>query len=475
MTSDVLCFTPISDLAAQVASRERSALEVTRTFLSRIEAINPRVNAYTLVMGEEAERQARRIDEAIAAGRTPGPLAGVPIAIKDLIDVTGVPTTAAAHRRFHYTPERDAPLVARLRAAGGVIIGKTNLHEFAYGVTNINPHFGPVRNPWDLALIPGGSSGGSAAAVAAGLCAGALGSDTGGSIRIPSSLCGTVGLKPTYGRIPRTGVVALAWTLDHLGPMTRTVRDAALLLRVMAGADPGDPASVEDALPLIDQQLDGGLRGIRIGVPRRFFWEQTDPQVQGLAESALRVLVDRGATLVDRDLPHAEDLISAVAIIITVEATAYHERRLRRSLGAYGDDLQIRLLRGFFVPGTAYVLAQRARAFFTQEFTAALQGADVLVTPTTTVPARPIEEDPAAAPAVSLAMSTELTRFTAPINLTGFPALSVPCGFTRGGLPVGLQIIGKPFDEGTVLRAGHAYEQATEWHTRRPPLQPLTR
>ncbi|MBI2201633.1 MAG: amidase, partial [Armatimonadetes bacterium] len=204
---------PIGDLAAQVASRERSALEVTRAFLSRIEAINPRVNAYTLVMGEEAERQARRIDEAIAAGRSPGPLAGVPIAIKDLIDVTCVPTTAAAHRRFHYTPERDAPLVARLRAAGGVIIGKTNLHEFAYGVTNINPHFGPVRNPWDLALIPGGSSGGSAAAVAAGLCAGALGSDTGGSIRIPSSLCGTVGLKPTYGRIPRTGVVALAWTL----------------------------------------------------------------------------------------------------------------------------------------------------------------------------------------------------------------------------------------------------------------------
>ena len=470
MKIEDLPYAPISELAAQVASRELSARELTRTFLSRIEAINPRVNAYTLVLAGEAEDEARRIDETIEQGRAPGLLAGVPLAIKDLIDLAGVPTTSAAHRRFHYTPEVDAPLVARLRRAGAVILGKTNLHEFAYGVTNINPHFGPVRNPWDLARIPGGSSGGSAAAVAAGLCAGALGSDTGGSIRIPSSLCGTVGLKPTYGRIPRTGVVPLAWTLDHLGPITRTVRDAALLLAVTAGPDPGDPASAPAALPPVDERLEGGIRGMRLGVPRRFFWERTDPEVLGLAEAALRILVDCGAILVDIDLPHAEDAGKAVAILISVEATAYHERRLRRSLGAYGDDLQIRLLRGFFIPGTDYMLAQRARAFLTQEFLAAFQRADVLVTPATTVPARPIEEDPAAAPAASLAMSMELTRFTNQFNLTGLPALSVPCGFTHIGLPAGLQIVGKPFDEETVLRVGHTYEQATEWHRRRPPV-----
>jgi len=463
-----LCFSSISDLASRVAARELTALEVVRSFLSRIDQINPAVNAYMVVMAEQAEEDARRVDGEIAKGRAPGVLGGVPLGIKDLIDVAGVPTAAGAHRRFHYTPERDAPVISRLRRAGAVILGKTNLHEFAYGVTNINPHTGPVRNPWDPSRIPGGSSGGSAAAVAAGLCAGALGSDTGGSIRIPSSLCGTVGLKPTYDRISRAGVVALAWTLDHLGPITRTTRDAALLLRVMAGADPGDPASVKAEPPPFDEPSEDGLSGIRIGVPRGFFWERTHSEVYAAATGALRVLADRGATILDVDLPHAEDAGKAVAIILSVEATAYHERRLRGSLGAYGDDLQVRLLRGFFIPGTDYVLAQRARAFITHEFLSAFHGVDVLVTPTTTVPARPIEEDPGAGAAVSLAMSTELTRFTNPFNLTGMPALSVPCGFARDGLPIGLQIVGKPFDEALVLRVGHAYEQATEWHRKRP-------
>jgi len=465
-----LCFLTISDLAARVASRELTALELVRAYLARIDQVNPGINAYMLIMAEQAEDDARRVDEGIAKGRAPGPLGGVPLGIKDLIDVAGAPTAAGAHRRFHYTPDRDAPVISRLRRAGAVILGKTNLHEFAYGVTNINPHTGPVRNPWDHRRIPGGSSGGSAAAVTAGLCAGALGSDTGGSIRIPSALCGTVGLKPTYGRIPRTGVVALAWTLDHLGPITRTTRDAALLLRVMAGEDPGDPASVTSGSPPFDEGAEDGLAGIRIGVPRTFFWERTDPEVHSAAQAALRVLADRGATVLDVDLAHAEDAGKAVAIILSVEATAYHERRLRTSLGAYGDDLQVRLLRGFFIPATDYVLAQRARAFITDEFLSAFRGVDVLVTPTTTVPARPIEEDPGASGAASLAMSTELTRLTNPFNLTGMPALSLPCGFTRDGLPVGLQIVGKPFDEPAVLRVGYAYEQATEWHTRRPPL-----
>ncbi|HET6781554.1 MAG TPA: amidase [bacterium] len=468
MNAEDLCYSPISDLAARVASHEVTALEVARTYLSRIDQINPAVNAYMLIMAEQAEEDARRVDDGIAKGKAPGLLGGVPLGIKDLIDVAGVPTASGAHRRFHYTTERDAPLISRLRRAGAVILGKTNLHEFAYGVTNINPHTGSVRNPWDKSRIPGGSSGGSAAAVSAGLCAGALGSDTGGSIRIPSALCGTVGLKPTYDRIPRTGVVALAWTLDHLGPITRTTRDAALLLRVMEGADPGDPASATSVSPLLDQASENSLKGVRIGVPRTFFWERSDPEVHASASAALRALADRGATVLDVDLPHAEDAGRAVAIILSVEATAYHERRLRTSLGVYGDDLQTRLLRGFFIPATDYVLAQRARAFITAEFLSVFHEVDVLVTPTTTVPARSIEEDPNAGAAVSLAMSTELTRFTNPFNLTGMPALSVPCGFTRDGLPVGFQIVGKPFDEAAVLRVGHVYEQATGWHNRRP-------
>lgn len=461
---------PLSDLAARVASHEITALELTHEFLRRVDEVNPSINAYSLVMAEQAEEDARRVDQAVAGGRGPGPLAGVPLGIKDLIDVAGVPTTAGAHRRFHYTPERDAPVISRLRRGGAVILGKTNLHEFAYGVTNINPHTGAVRNPWDQSRIPGGSSGGSAAAVAAGLCGGAVGSDTGGSIRIPSALCGTVGLKPTYGRIPRTSVVALAWTLDHLGPITRTVKDAAILFSVMAGSDPGDPASVDAELSEFDAQFKDNLKGVRLGVPRRFFWDRTDPEVHAAAEVALQTMADLGATIAEITLEHAEDAGRAVSIILSVEATAYHERRLRASLGVYGDDVQIRLLRGFFIPGTDYMLAQRARAFITEEFLSAFRSVDVLVTPTTTVPARPIEEDPSEGAAVSLAMSTELTRFTNPFNLTGMPVLSVPCGFTRGRLPVGLQIVGKPFDEAAVLRVGHAYEQATEWHKRRPPL-----
>jgi aspartyl-tRNA(Asn)/glutamyl-tRNA(Gln) amidotransferase subunit A len=342
-----------------------------------------------------------------------------------------------------------------------VIIGKTGLHEFAYGVTNQNPHFGPVRNVWDPARIPGGSSGGSAAAVSAGLCAAAVGTDTGGSIRIPAALCGVVGLKPTYGRVPVDGIVPLSWSLDHAGPLTRTVRDAALLFQVMAGAAGSGERRIT--------RREGDLRGVRVGIPRVFFWERLDGEVAQLAEAALGVLRDLGADVADCELPHAASAGPAAAVVMSAEATAFHEARLRASPEAYGDDVRTRLERGVFLSATDLVLGLRARRFLRREFARAFEDADVLVTPTTQAAAARIEEDPHAAPESSLAMSVQLTRFTNPFNVTGFPALSVPCGFTRDGLPAGLQFVGPPGGEAEVLRAGEAYERAAGWGTRRPP------
>lgn len=457
MTAPDVTSLAATEIAARVASGELAASAVAEAVLERIGALNPSLNAFTLILPDLARAQAERVDARVRAGADPAPLAGVPVAIKDLADVAGVPTTAGGHADFHHVPDRTAPVVRRLIEAGVVIVGKTNLHEFAYGVTNINPHFGPVRNPWDRARIPGGSSGGSAAALAAGLSAGALGTDTGGSIRIPAALCGVVGLKPTYGAVPLAGLTPLSWTLDHAGPMTRTVRDAAVMFPVMAGRPP---------LPTPDLHLDG----VRVGVPRRFFWDELDDEVGPLVQGAVDTLRRLGAAVSDIAVSHAELANSAVAIIISAEATAVHEDRLRSHRTAFGEDVRTRLERGFFVPAPDYVQALRARIHLTRLFTTAMADVDVMVMPTTVTVAAPIDAEGIPVSERSLAMSPQLTRFTNPFNLTGLPALSVPCGFTRGGLPVGLQIVGKPFDEATVLRAGEAYEQATDWHLRRPLL-----
>lgn len=470
MNAADLTFAPATEIARLVGHRDVTAREVTEAFLKRVEAIDHRLNCFIIRLAGGALDAAARIDAAVQAGRRPGPLAGVPIAVKDLADVAGVPTTAGAHQRFHTHPRIDAPVVARLRAAGAVLIGKTNLHEFAYGVTNINPHFGPTRNPWDLRRIPGGSSGGSAAAVAAGMCAAAMGTDTGGSIRIPAALCGVVGLKPTYGRVPKAGILPLAWTLDHAGPLTRTVLDAAVLLKVMSGSDPADSSSAGVDVPPFDELLGQDIRGLRIGVPREYFWERLDDEVSVLCEDALGALRNLGAVVKDVSLSLASAAGSAVAVIIAAEATAVHERWLQTHPEDCGQDLRTRLERGFFISAVDYLQAQRARSFLTREFVKMFADVDVLVTPTTPSPATPIEEEGRAAAETSLAMSMQLTRFTNPFNLTGLPAISVPCGFSAQGLPMGLQIVGRPWDEAMVLRVGHAYEQATEWHKRRPPL-----
>ena len=460
MTADDLVFASAYELVSRVRGGELSARQITEAHLSRIQIIQPRLNCFIQVLADLAMDQARAIDEDAAAGKPLGPLAGVPVGIKDIVDVAGVTTTAGSHHRFHRQAASDAALTARLRAAGAIFIGKTSLHEFAYGVTNNNVHYGPTRNPWDLTRIPGGSSGGSAVAVSAGLCAGAVGTDTGGSIRIPASLCGVVGIKPTYGRVPLEGVVPLSWSLDHAGPLTRTVRDAALFLDVMAGTEGAQAFSRGLEGP-------GTLGGIRVGVPRPFFWERLDAEVAGLAEGAVEILRQLGGEVFECEVPYASYAGAVAAVVMSAEATAFHEDRLRTHPEAFGDDVRTRLERGLFLTATDYVAGLRARRFLQLEFARAFEAADVLVMPTTQVPASPIEQDPETAPGASLAMSVQLTRFTNPFNTTGLPALSLPCGFTRGGLPAGLQIVGPAGGETMVLRVGDAYERAAGWTSRR--------
>lgn len=458
MSKHAQTYATAQEIAARVSSHAVSAVDITETTLERIADYDQRLNSFVRVVPERALEAARDVDGAVRAGKLVGPLAGVPVALKDIIDLAGVPTTAGAHRLFHYTPTTDASVVTRLRSAGAVIVGKTGSHEFAYGVTNINPHTGPVRNPWDLARIPGGSSGGSGAAVAAGFVAAALGTDTGGSIRIPASLCGVTGFKPTFGRVPVDGVVPLSWTLDHVGPLARTAADAAVLFSVLA------------QVPEVLAELSRGIPGLRLGVPEGFFWEELDRDVMSGCQDAVRVLTSGGAVQRSIAFPHASECGAAAAVILAAEAAAYHERRLREHPDAFGEDVRVRLDRGLFLSAADYLAAQRARTFLLREATRALERVDVLVIPTTPDPAARIEGDASQGARAALALSVRYTRCTNPFNLLGFPALSIPCGLSRDGLPIGLQIVGRPFDDATVLRVGHAYQQLTDWHKRQPSI-----
>jgi aspartyl-tRNA(Asn)/glutamyl-tRNA(Gln) amidotransferase subunit A len=453
----------IAEAAALVRDRSVSPVELTRTMLVRIEQLDPKLNSFLTVTADAALAEAQQAEAAARLGGTLGPLHGVPLALKDLFDTAGVRTTGGARILADRVPVQDATVVARLRAAGAILLGKLNMHEFAYGVTTNNPHFGTCRNPWDTGRIPGGSSGGSGAAVAAGLCYGSLGSDTGGSIRIPSSLCGIVGLKPTYGRVSRAGVLPLSWSLDHAGPMVRSVTDAALVLGVIAGHDPADPASAAVPVPDYGARLEDGVRGLRVGLPRRYFFEGADAEVLAAVEAVADALRAEGATVRDVDIPNLELAGQAFAPIISAEAAAYHQRNLRERPEDYGDDVRLRLTQGTLYSAVQYVNAQRIRRRVVDGFLSALSDVDVLLTPTMPVTAPEIN-------ATVVATPNPLTRCTFPVNVSGLPALTVPCGFDGNGLPIGAQLIGRPFDEATVLRAGRAYERVTDWHTRRPPV-----
>lgn len=468
---DDVAFLGLAEASRGLAEGRLSPVDLTEAMLARIEALNPRLNAFLAVEADRARAAAREAAARRAAGRPRGPLDGIPIAVKDLFWRAGRPTSAGAKRPVVERAPEDATVIARLEAAGAVMLGVLGLHEFAYGVTTVNPHHGPVRNPWNLERNPGGSSGGSAAALAAGLCYGSLGSDTGGSVRIPASVCGVVGLKPTYGRVSRHGVYPLAWSLDHVGPMARRVEDVAMLLEVIAGPDPADPTASRRPVPAYASRLvragSPPLAGLRVGVPRGFFFDRAEPEVARVVREAIARLGDLGASVREVALPRTEAGVPAGLLVLLSEAAAVHARRLVETPGDIGADVRARLEQGRVVPATDYIAAQRTRAVVRRELGDVLREVDCLATPTTPASAGPLAEG-ATGPAD--AARRAMTHLTRPFNLTGLPALSVPCGFTSEGLPVGLQLVGRPFEEGTLLAAAAPLEAALGLTARRPPL-----
>jgi aspartyl-tRNA(Asn)/glutamyl-tRNA(Gln) amidotransferase subunit A len=460
----------ISQLAPLLRSRELSPVEVTEAYLERIQELDPTLHAYITVTAELAQEAARKAESEITRGEYRGPLHGVPLGIKDLLDLAGVRTTMGSKILADNVATTDATVVARLKQAGAIILGKHNLHEFAFGITTENPHYGSARNPWNTERVPGGSSGGTAAAVAAGLCAGGLGSDTGASIRAPASFCGTVGLKPTYGRVSRTGALPLAWSLDHVGPLARSVADCALLLQAIAGHDPGDAASAVEPVPDFSADLQRGLGGLRVGVPREYFFDVVEPDVERLVRDAALRLEGLGATLEEISLPHVGHAQVAGNVIMGSEAASWHATWLRERPDDYGADVLARIRGGLLVHAVEYLASQQMRTLIQRDFAAALEHVDVVVAPTVPIVAPPIGRTFEPGGPLNVPPRSIANRATIPCNLTGMPAISVPCGVSQDGMPVGLQIMAAAFAEPLVLRVGAAYEAATPWHTMRPRL-----
>jgi len=462
-SADELVFLPVLELSTLLQARRLSPVELVRIYLQRIERLNPGVNAYLTVLPEGALAEARQAEREMMRRRRRGPLHGIPIALKDNIWTRGIRTTAGSKILRDFVPAEDAAIVTRLREAGAILLGKTHLHEFAYGVTNNNVHFGPARNPYDLERIPGGSSGGSAIAVAAGLCAAAVGTDTGGSIRIPAALCGVTGFKPAFGAVPVDGIVPLCASLDHAGPITRTVDDAALLYKAMRTTVGRENARREKQ----------GRRGrLRIGWPHDYFVDRVAPQVMAAIHAARELLERRGAKFMTVSLTRLEAANRATLPVALAEAYQYHRAAgyFPARAADYSDDVRGRLERGAAVTAADYLDALAAFRNSTEEFQKCGEQVDALLAPTVPIPAPRIGEDRVPVGGEDEDVRGALLRFCRPANVWGAPAISIPCGATPEGLPIGLQLIGFAGREAELLRAARLYEQATDWHLRRPKL-----
>ena len=452
MIEEITQFT-IEEAAELVRSRRVSPVTLTEAALARITTLEPILNAFITVTADAARSEARRAETEIAHGEYRGPLHGIPVAVKDLFATAGVRTTAGSRILRDWVPAEDATIVRRLRDAGAVLLGKLGMHEFAYGISSVNPHFGDVHNPWDRSKIPGGSSGGSAVAVVVREAYATLGSDTGGSVRIPASLCGCVGLKPSYGRASLVGAVPLSWSLDHPGPLARSARDVAIVLSATAGHDPRDPVSADRPVPDLLTGIDTGPRGLRIGVPKEWVWDECDREIAALVRLAIEALAAGGAEVREVSWPHAADYARAAAQVLAVEARAYHDATFPGRSAEYGPLIRARLESSGDVSADMYARAMRllieARAGGAD---AALEGIDVLAMPTVPSRAWTIEE------AKVVGKPSEWTRITRIFDLTGQPAISVPCGRTTDGIPVGLQFAARLWDERSALRAARGYE-----------------
>ncbi len=464
MDAELTSALSLCEAADLIRCGELSPLDLARACLERIERLDGKLNSFITVTAESALQRARQAEEAVRRGEALGPLHGVPLALKDLYETQGVRTTAGSTFSADYVPEANAAVVDKLEAAGALFLGKLNMHEIALGLTNVNPHYGACHNPWALDRVTGGSSGGSGAALAAGLCFGSLGSDTGGSIRVPSALCGVVGLKPTYGRVSLRGVIPLSWNLDHAGPMARRVQDVALLLQVIAGYDPQDPVSIDRPVDDYVGQLQDGVRGWRVALADDEYFNDIDGEILQAVRQAAQVFEQLGAQVEAVPFPGVRRAAKASGQMVVSDAAAFHRERLARRPGGFGEDVLMRLYMGVAYTSTEYVLARRTQVAVRRQFEQFFEGYDVLLTPTTAVPA------PLIGSTNGIEQAKLLTRFTSPFNLTGLPAISLPCGFTEIGLPIGLQIISRPWAEASVLQAAYAYEAATDWHRRSPTV-----
>ena len=452
----------LADLGAAFRERLLSPVEVVETLLERIEAVDRELNSFVTVLADEALEEAARVEKEILAGEYKGPLHGVPVGVKDLIYTRGVRTTMGSAFFEDHVPTEDATVVRKLKESGAILVGKTNTHEFAYGPTGDRSHFGPTRNPYDPSKISGGSSSGSAAAVAAGLCYAALGSDTAGSVRIPSALCATVGMKPTFGRVSKNGVFPLSWSLDHVGPITRSVADNALLLTALAEYDPKDSHSANKLPGDFARDLGRDVEGGRVGVPTGFYLEHVETEVEERVREAVEALGSLGAEVVEVEISDLPEMLRAQRLVLSAEAYAIHEERLQSEPEKFDEELLRYLLDSERLKAHRYARAQQiTKRRSLREFERALEEVDVLLTPTVPIVAPGVGEREANIGGHEEPVFSVLTRLTGPTNFNGLPSLSIPCGFTSSGLPVGLQLVGRSFDEATIYKYAHAYETAT--------------
>jgi len=446
----------LTDQRDLVRSKGINASDVASACYRQIEKLNPTLNAFITVVPPELLFQKIDIQNTL--------LDGIPIAVKDMYDTKGIRTTAGSRFFADNVPQEDAFAVQKIKKSGAQIIGKTNTHEIALGVTNNNPHYGACKNPWDITRTPGGSSGGSAVAVATGMALAALGTDTGGSIRIPAALCGVVGLKPTYGRVSLCGILPLSWNLDHAGPITRKVEDAALMLQVMGGYDELDPTSVKTLPGDYSSHLKDSMKERKIALAVGDFIEEADQEILGAIRNAAQVLAKEGALITEVNVDFLREGAIANGLMTQADGAAFHRERLKEHPDWFGADVRQRLEMGAALTTSEYALARRTQAEVKRQCEILLNLYDILVLPTTPIPAPALEGEDA------VERARQLTRFTAPFNLTGLPALTVPCGFTKDGLPIGLQIVSRAWNEAGALRTGYAFQQATDWHTRECPL-----
>ena len=469
---DDLTLSSASELAQAIRAGKVGPVEATRAYLDRIARLDPTLHAYITVDAAGALAAAAVLEREAAAGAWRGPLHGVPLAHKDLFLIPGLPTSCGTRTPDYFVGAPPCTAVARLQAAGALTLGKLNMTELALGPFGDNAHHGDVQNPWRIGHVSGGSSSGSGAAVAAGLAAGALGTDTGGSIRLPAAACGVVGLKPTYGRVSRAGVMPLSWSYDHVGPLARTVRDAALMLATIAGTDPLDATTSRQPVPDYVAALDGSVAGLRIGVAGGFYADGLDATVTAALAEAVTALGGLGARVEPLAVPDPGPIVSGSSnVMVRAESAAIHSRLLKERPGELQPAVRDRMAPGLTVTAYDYLQGQRLRAQLTREFIdAVFSRVDVLATPTIPEPAPALAHVKAGATADVIARMGRFSRLTRPFNALGLPALSLPCGAAPDGRPLALQLVGRPFDEATLLRLGHAYERATAWHRRRPAL-----